>query len=205
MLTSLRKITEADAGLLVQWRNENARYFPPQPPFTVESHLRWYRDSYMTDPGQNMFMVLLDGQPIGCLAMTIRGGRGELERMILGDKTVTRGGHMRAGFRQLMDTYGLASYWLRIYPWNTVTINFHHRNGFHVTGKSVDGEYLIMERDGRLPWPTALSPCSGRPALTSRSSTSLRCCGPAGGASDRRPRSLRRSSPGTSARVTRWL
>jgi RimJ/RimL family protein N-acetyltransferase len=171
MTVSLRKITEADAYLLVQWRNENAQFFPKQAPFTVESHLRWYRDSYMTDPAQNMFMVLLDSRPIGCLAMTIRDGRGELERMILGDKTVTRGGHMRAGFRQLMDTYGLASYWLRIYEWNTVTIAFHKRNGFEITGKSAAGEYLIMERDGRQPWPTALSRCSGRPAPTSRSST----------------------------------
>ena len=204
MTVSLRKITETDAGLLVAWRNENAEFFPPQPPFTLESHLAWYRDRYMADPAQNMFMVLLDSRPIGCLAMTIRGGRGELERMILGDKTVTRGGHMRAGFRQLMDAYGLASYWLRIYEWNTVTIAFHERNGFQVTGKSDDGEYLIMQRDGSLPWPTPLSPCSGRPALTSRSSTCLRCCGPAGGAWDPRRRSLRRSSPGTWAWIMRW-
>ena len=203
MLT-LRKITETDALLLVQWRNENAQFFPPQAPLTIESHLAWYHGTYMSDPAQNMFMVLLDSRPIGCLAMTIRDGRGELERMILGDKTVTRGGHMRAGFRQLMDTYGLASYWLRIYPWNTVTINFHHRNGFHVTGKSDDGEYLIMERDGRQPWPTPLSPCSARPAPTSKSSTSLRYFGPAGGASARRRRNWKRSSPATSALTMRW-
>jgi RimJ/RimL family protein N-acetyltransferase len=168
MLT-LRKITETDAPLLVQWRNENAAYFPPQAPFTLESHLTWYHDRYMTDPTQNMFMVLHDSRPIGCLAMTIRDGCGELERMILGDKTLARGGHMRTAFRQLMDAYSLDSYWLRIYEWNTVTIAFHKRNGFEVTGKTPDGEYLIMERNGRLPWPTALSRCSARPVRTLRS------------------------------------
>jgi len=147
MTVTLRKITEADASLLVQWRNENAKFFPPQPDWTAESHLAWYRGTYQHAPSQNVFMVLLDGRPVGCLAMTICGGRGELERMILGDKTIARGGVMRSAFRQLMDAYGLAKYWLRIYDWNHVTIAFHERNGFEITGRTEDGEYLIMERD----------------------------------------------------------
>jgi RimJ/RimL family protein N-acetyltransferase len=145
-MISLRRITEADAALLVKWRNENAKYFPPQPGWTVGSHLAWFRDCYQRDPSDNMFMVELDGRPVGCLAMTIRDGCGELERMVLGDKTIARNGVMRAAFRRLMDIYGLDRYWLRIYPWNTVTISFHERNGFQVTGQSEDGEYLIMER-----------------------------------------------------------
>lgn len=144
MTVILRKITEADAPLLVKWRNENAKYFPPQPDWTEASHLTWFRDRYQADPSDNMFMVIADGRPAGCLAMTIAGGRGELERMILGDKTIARGGIMRTAFRQLMDAYALDRYWLRIYPWNTVTIAFHERNGFRVTGE--DGDYLIMER-----------------------------------------------------------
>lgn len=143
---TLRRITDADAGLLVRWRNENAEFFPPRPPLTAESHLDWYRSVHLASPADNMFMVLLGGRPVGCLAMTITGGRGELERMILGDKTIARGGVMRTAFRRLMDIYGLPSYWLRIYPWNHVTIAFHERNGFEITGRSADGEYLIMER-----------------------------------------------------------
>lgn len=145
-IVTLRKIREADAPLLVRWRNENARYFPAQPPWTIGSHVAWFRGRYQHDPCDNMFMALLDGRPVGCLAMTIRDGRGELERMILGDKSIARGGVMRAAFRQLMDAYGLAEYWLRIYEWNDVTIAFHRRNGFEVTGKTDDGEYLIMTR-----------------------------------------------------------
>lgn len=145
-MVTLRKITEADAPLLVQWRNENARFFPEQAPWTAESHLAWFRGKYMADPSDNQFMVLHEGRPIGTIAMTIRNGCGELERMILGDKTMARGGLMRAAFCQLMDAYALSRYWLRIYPWNQATINFHKRNGFEVTGQTPDGEYLIMER-----------------------------------------------------------
>jgi RimJ/RimL family protein N-acetyltransferase len=146
---TLRKITEADAPLLVSWRNENARYFRPQPPLTLQSHLDWYRGTYQQDPCDNMFMTLYDGRPAGCLAMTIRDGRGELERMILGDKTLERRGIMRQAFRQLMDAYDLPAYWLRIFAWNHVTISFHERNGFEVTGEK--NGYLIMERVVK-PW-----------------------------------------------------
>lgn len=144
MSVTLRKITEADADLLVRWRNENAEFFPPQPPLTAESHLKWYRETYLPDPRDSMFMVIHDGRPVGTVAMTIRAGTGELERMILGDKSLARRGIMRDAFSQLMDAYGLHRYWLRIYPWNTATIAFHERNGFEKTG--VHGDYLIMER-----------------------------------------------------------
>lgn len=157
MTVSLRKITEADAPLLVKWRNENSEFFPPQDDWTVDSHLEWYYGKYTTDPCDNMFMVMLGDDlagwmPIGCLSMTIRNGCGELERMILGDKSVARGGYMRTAFRMLMDAYDLDYYWLRIYEWNKVTIAFHERNGFTVAGKSYDGEYLIMELEGNRPW-----------------------------------------------------
>src|SRR5271155_1456213 len=114
MGVTLRKITEADTPLLVKWRNENAKFFPPQPDWTLESHLKWFREKYQADPSDNMFMVLLDGKEIGCLAMTIKNGEGELERMILGEKELARGGKMRDGFRQLMDAYKLDRYWLRV-------------------------------------------------------------------------------------------
>lgn len=155
MPVSLRKIAEADTPLLVKWRNENKQFFPPQPDWTLESHLEWFREKYQADPSDNMFMVLLDGKPIGCIAMTIRNGEGELERMILGEKELARGGKMRDAFRQLMDAYGLDRYWLRIYPWNEVTINFHKRNGFKIIATVTEGDnhYLIMDRDGRQPWP----------------------------------------------------
>jgi RimJ/RimL family protein N-acetyltransferase len=148
-MVTLRKITEADAPLLVAWRNENAEFFPPQPPLTIGSHLAWFRDVYQHDPSASMFMVEHEGRPVGCVSMTIRDGRGELAQMILGDKTLARGGLMRAASRQLMDAYGLAAYWLRVLPGNTVTISFHKRNGFEVTGET--GGYLIMERTSR-PW-----------------------------------------------------
>lgn len=152
MNVTLRKIDETDGPLLVRWRNQNSEFFPPQPVLTLPAHLQWFRTVYVKNPSDNMYVALVDGRPVGCLAMTIKDGRGELERMILGDKTLARGGIMRSAMRQLMDAYGLSDYWLRIYPWNHVTISFHTRNGFEVTGEI--GDYLIMERTSK-PWGDA--------------------------------------------------
>jgi RimJ/RimL family protein N-acetyltransferase len=157
MAVTLREIQEPDADLLVRWRNENAQWFPAGAPFTVAGHVAWYRSSYLTDPSQQMYMVVLDGYPVGVVGMTIRDGSGELERMILGDKARTRGGLMRQGMRQLMAAYGLEHYWLRVMPDNEVTISFHKRNGFRITSYDGgpyeapgdrSGQYVVMERSG---------------------------------------------------------
>jgi RimJ/RimL family protein N-acetyltransferase len=163
---TLRQITDSlgDAIQIVRWRNDpaNARWFPKQPPWTVEGHQQWFTHAYQRDPSQNVYFVRRDGCPIGLVGMTISKGSGELERMILGDKRLARGGYMRQGMRQLMEAYGLAHYWLRVMPDNETTIRFHKRNGFTVTGdfggeyENVNGErgtYLVMSRSFDGYWP----------------------------------------------------
>lgn len=161
---TLREITAWDTELIVKWRNDpaNARWFPKQAPWTVAGHTDWYRGTYLPDPSQNLYLVRRNGHPIGTVGMTIRHGTGELERMMLGDKTLARGGYMRQGMRQLMSAYGLDHYWLRVMPDNEATIRFHKRNGFTVRSdeggkyENVNGEtgqYLIMGRNYDGYWP----------------------------------------------------
>lgn len=161
---SLREVTADAAPLLVRWRNDpaNARWFPKQEPWTVSGHLAWYRDRYLTDPSQNLYLVLRNEVPIGTVGMTIRNGSGELERMMLGDKLLARGGFMREGMRLLMQAYGMERYWLRVMPDNEATIRFHQRNGFTVHSKDggwyenvlgEHGQYVIMTRNYDGYWP----------------------------------------------------
>jgi RimJ/RimL family protein N-acetyltransferase len=161
---TLREITEFDTELIVDWRNDpdNARWFPKQEPWTVQGHLDWYYGTYLADPSQNLYLVRRSGGSIGTVGMTIRHGSGELERMMLGDKELARGGYMRQGMRQLMKAYGLSGYWLRVMPDNERTVNFHKRNGFTITsteGGSYEntlgetGNYLIMSRTMDGYWP----------------------------------------------------
>ncbi len=163
---TLREITGTweDCALVVTWRNDpdNARWFPKQEPFTLSGHRNWYFHRYLRDPSQNLYLVYRDHQPIGTVGMTIKNGSGELERMMLGDKTLARGGFMRQGMRQLMDAYGLDYYWLRVMPDNERTIAFHQSNGFRVSSGDggeyentlgEKGRYLIMARSYDGYWP----------------------------------------------------
>lgn len=161
---TLREITHLDSQHIVDWRNDpaNARWFPKQEPWTVEAHRDWYYDVYLTDPAQNLYIVKRGQSLIGTVGMTIKNGSGELERMMLGEKTLARGGYMRQGMRKLMEAYGLAHYWLRVMPDNEATIRFHQRNGFTITSddggsyENVYGfydNYLIMSRSYDGYWP----------------------------------------------------
>jgi RimJ/RimL family protein N-acetyltransferase len=154
---TLRKIQEHDTALLVAWRNTDAEYFPASEPLTTESHLRWYHSTYLTDPSQNLYMVLLDGREVGTVGMNISDGAGEMARMVLGDKNVARQGIMRQAIRQLMDAYGMEHYWGRVMPANTAVIAFHKSNGCKVIGvhggwftdvHGHQGEFVLMSRYG---------------------------------------------------------
>lgn len=162
---TLREITgaPAEAERIVQWRNDpdNARWFPKQEPWTVSRHIWWYRERYLTDPSQNLCQVLRDGFAIGTVGMTIKHGVGELERIMLGSKTLARGGYMRQGVRQLMEAYGLAHYWLRVMPDNNAAIGLYRKLGFTIRDEdggiyeNVNGEvgsYLTMTRSFDGSW-----------------------------------------------------
>lgn len=143
---TLREITDDDALYLVAWRNDpdNARWFPRQPPFTLVAHFNWYHGTYLADPSQNLYIVQRDGAPIGTVGMTIRNGIGELERVMLGDKTLARGGFMRQGIQRLMDAYGLGCYWLRVLPDNEAAISLYRKLGFSYVRD--DEQFTYMER-----------------------------------------------------------
>src|SRR5262249_53318254 len=126
---ALRKITLGDAALMIRWRNENAQAFPPGPVVTTESHHRWWR-AYLHRPEDHVFIVLADTIAVGMLGVAVHGGRGEIGRVMLGDKTHARTGVMSAAIQQLMAAYALPVYWLRVLPSNRAAIRFYERNGF---------------------------------------------------------------------------
>lgn len=157
----LRQLDAFDTPWVVHWRNENKEWFPAQPDLTPQGHRHWFYETYQKDPSQNVYIVLLNEVGIGMVGMTIKDGKGELERMVLGERLYARGGYMRTAMRMLMDAYGLDHYWLRVMPHNTRVVAFHERNGFKVTSThggnftsptGISGEYLIMERWGEPQW-----------------------------------------------------
>lgn len=158
MNVTLRKLAPSDAVDVVRWRNENAAAFGDSRPLTIPRHREWYRKAYLADPRDHMYIVLADGRPAGTIGAYLHAslhgqGTREIQRVLLGDKSLARAGVMTAALRCLTDLYGPGWYWLRVLPGNTAAIAFYERNGFTRAGLH-DG-YLRMERREILdPWQT---------------------------------------------------
>lgn len=154
---TLREITSdwADAKLIAAWRNDpyTACAFPEQSKWTISGQQRWYYNVYRHDPSLNMYFVCLHDRPIGTVGMSIKDGTFEMMWMMLGDKTLKRGGYMRQGMRKLMEAYGPGHYWGRVMPDNTAGLRFQLDNGFTVTGEQ--DKMLLIERDFDGTWPEA--------------------------------------------------
>jgi len=141
---ALRKVMAEDASLLVKWRNENSRYFPPGPRLTHASHLSWFTATYLTDLHDHLYLVLADGRPAGTIGLRVTGVSGEIGRVLLGDRSVARHGIMSGALKLLMDGWQLRHYFLRVLPGNRAAIAFYARNGFRTS--AVDGDFLVMAR-----------------------------------------------------------
>jgi RimJ/RimL family protein N-acetyltransferase len=161
----LQKIGAFDAPWIVKWRNDpaNSRWFPKQEPWTTQGWRAWFSEQYLRDPSQQMFTVVLNGNGIGTIGVNTRGGTGEIGRMMLGDKDVARGGHMREAAKLMMSALGLEYWWLEVMPDNVACIKFWQRMGFEVEDKrgaeyvniyGEHGHYLVMSRyfDGSWGW-----------------------------------------------------
>ena len=67
-----RPIREEDADVLVSWRSDKdiIQYYKNNLPITLESHLKWYRGSYLPDD-RRLDWVVWDGEtPVGFVALT---------------------------------------------------------------------------------------------------------------------------------------
>ena len=145
----LRKIRFTDAPHLIQWRNENKEYFPPQPDFTLASHAHWFWEIHAYDPADHMFMVLVmdGGEEEGAGTIAFNSRTREIGRVLLGDKRYERQGIMSQALRLIMEAFGGGPYWLNVRKDNATAIAFYEKNGFKqdtyedLTGKEMRTMY----------------------------------------------------------------
>lgn len=151
MKITLREITDypTDTRRLVAWRNENSYAFPPEDLLTVDKHLDWYEEFYLTDPARVICMVLADNKAVGTIGLTIRHGKGEIGNMILGDKNYSRQGVMQEAVKQMLKAFDLDHYWLKVLPDNIACIRFYQKLGFTLstqTRREGSTVYSVMDR-----------------------------------------------------------
>lgn len=145
MTVSLRKMTEADSPFVIQWRNADAACFGVSTPLSAEEHYRWYHDTYLNDPRDHMYIVMHDDRPVGTVGARFRYDFGpEVQRVLLGDKKLSRKGVMTGALESMLWIYRTSEWWLKVKSGNIPAIRFYERLGFTESGRS--GEWLTMTR-----------------------------------------------------------
>lgn len=141
----LRKLNYFDAALMINWRNANAKFFPPGPDFTIGSQAKWYNETYIEDPADHMYIIEADDVdhhygPIGTIAFNI--STREIGRVLRGVDAVP--GIMGRALEALIALYGVDYCWLKVLENNEHAIEFYRRHCFRSMQRQ-DG-YLYMER-----------------------------------------------------------
>jgi RimJ/RimL family protein N-acetyltransferase len=143
MTVTLRKLAVSDVALILRWRNENAAFFGDGHLMTPGEHREWF-GACMADPWDHMYVVLADGRPAGTIGVAVSGGRAEIRRVLLGDKSLARSGVMSAALDAVMNAYGPRIWELRVLASNVVAAGFYGKNGFRETAR--DAGWVVMTR-----------------------------------------------------------
>lgn len=143
---TLRSITESDQENLRQWKNANQSAFFFQDIITEQAQARWF-SGYLEREHDWMFIVLVLGQPIGCMGFRILDAQADVYNVILGDPSMGKRGWMRSGLR-LMCSYIIAKFkceiCLQVLRSNPAT-GWYAKLGFRE--REANASYLDLELD----------------------------------------------------------
>lgn len=66
----MRPMEEGDAPFVVGLRSdpENSCWFRSGAPVSLDSHLAWFRERYLNDPGREEYVVECEGRPVGVVS-----------------------------------------------------------------------------------------------------------------------------------------
>jgi acetyltransferase (GNAT) family protein len=145
MTVALRKLERTDDYLLVSWRNQDRDCFLDSSKITLESHRAWYYYRYILDPADQMYMVVLDGKPVGTIGVRLNKGSYEIQRVLLGEKTHAHSGVMSQALHLIFELYGPGGYFLEVLRDNLKAQQFYLKHEF----KAVPTNDPKLQRMGR--------------------------------------------------------
>lgn len=145
---TLREIEKSDLEMLRLWRNANKEFFFTQTEITPEKQKDWYKNHYLNNPNDTIYMVSYRGKPVGTLAMIKQGDDYEIGRVMLGEKEYARHGVMGAATEKLLDKYKTSGdtqrVFLEVIKTNIPAIKFYELHGFKKVSANIHG--FVMER-----------------------------------------------------------
>lgn len=86
----LRSIDVSDLDLLREWKNANRQYFFDREKISRDQQATWFA-GFLRRSEDHMFMVQVDGSPIGCMGFRLRAGEIDFYNIIRGRRHIAPG------------------------------------------------------------------------------------------------------------------
>ncbi len=139
----LRGITRQDADLIVKWRAdpEVYKFFRLPHRLTMEEHLKWYRERYLTDRQHCIWMAVRkeDEVPVGMFGLR-KSGKEEAEISYLIAPRMQGNGYAQETAVSLLSwakkEWNIRTVFAEIHYENGPSVRFVRRLGFEEAGKN---------------------------------------------------------------------
>lgn len=147
----LRSAGWDDQEQLREWKNANRQFFFFQQIIEPEMQRRWF-EGHQQRPDDHLFMVVADGETIGCMAVRLLDdGTLDVYNVMRGDEQRKGGGSMSRAL-QMMSRFALDRYGrplrLKVLKENPA-VAWYLRNGFRTIGEG--GDHFDLELDPATP------------------------------------------------------
>lgn len=142
----LRTASRDDADRLRRWKNAHRQSFFFNDEISPEMQARWM-ETYLRRADDYMFIVESEGQPVGCLALRVEHGLGDVYNVILGEVSAGGQGVMSTAIAMML-AFGrtlTSRIGLKVLSVNETAIRFYERNGFVRTGAGDDYFELTVD------------------------------------------------------------
>ncbi len=142
----LRAVTRQDGELLRTWKNTHRHLFFHKDVISAEAQARWM-EGHLARPDDHMFVVWFEDRPVGCMAVRLLDGEGDIYNVILGDAAAGGRGVMGVALRMML-AYARSAVGvdigLKVLSDNPA-VRFYERNGLAITANR--GDHLVMKVD----------------------------------------------------------
>ena len=138
-MACLRTANEADLENLRHWKNENREFFFFKNEIMPEQQFEWF-NAYQCRSEDFMFLVIVDGEAVGCMGIRLINDSWDVYNVILGLKQFGGNGLMSRALQSMLhfaESRHSNQIALKVLKQNPA-VSWYKKNGFFVTLEEKD-------------------------------------------------------------------